>query len=287
MDWKKKLRTLLEGKARKSKHSDVSDWLYRAIKDCPSILKVKVKGCEQELSRQLARYACKTALDSVALLFNHDEGEHHRQFVLGDERLIPVQGTQLVETKGELWLPGSSFRPRGWMGNQADVAAIAKSRKVKKFVAACGRIIKALLDPSQSRHPKLAQRWATALSVYAEGCREVQDALAVAKLGSSLDILSGGGMEGGILDMLLHQTGRPEKQIIAKLPQPLTFKQVVERIYKVGRSQFLHGNHVDPMMRFTVERQHATFLARVALRASALRLTAYIGLDSDKAFQTM
>ncbi len=87
--------------------------------------------------------------------------------------------------------------------------------------------------------------------------------------------------------MLLHQTGAKAKDVIVKLPQPLTFENVVARIYKYGRSQFLHGNHVDPMMRFTDEREYATFLARGALRESVLRWSKYTGDDADKAFQTM
>jgi hypothetical protein len=286
-DWKKRLRALLEGKGRKSKKSTLHDWIYRAIKDCPSVLKVTVIGSERSLSGQRARYACRTALDCLALLFDDRGGERHRQFVLGDERLTPIGESTLVESKGNLWLPGSSFHPRGWMGDPANAVSLVKSTGGKKLLRACGKIIEALLNPAPCSHPCLAQRWATALSVYAEGCREVQDGLAIAKLGSSLDILSGGGMGKGILAMLLHQTGAKAKDVIVKLPQPLTFENVVARIYKYGRSQFLHGNHVDPMMRFTDEREYATFLARGALRESVLRWSKYTGDDADKAFQTM
>lgn len=87
--------------------------------------------------------------------------------------------------------------------------------------------------------------------------------------------------------MLLHLTGRTETEVIVKFPQPLTFAQVVKRIYSHSRSQFLHGNHVDPMMRFSAEREYATALARLALRATVLRLQTYTGSDDDKAFQTI
>jgi len=285
-DWKLRLRALLEGKGRKSKNSSLHDWVYRAIKDCPSVLKVRVSGSVLSMSRQQARYACRTALDCVALLFDDDSGKRHRQFVLADERLTPIGESTLVESKGNLWFPGSSFHPRGWMGDPL-TSPLVKSAKVKKYLSACGKIIKALLNPATCATPRLAQRWAVALSVFAEGCREVQDGLAIAKLCSSLDILSGGGKEKGILALVLHQTGANAKDVLVKLPQPLTFEKVVERIYKHGRSQFLHGNHIDPMMRFTDEREHATFLARCALRASVLRWSKYTGVDDDKAFQTM
>jgi hypothetical protein len=133
----------------------------------------------------------------------------------------------------------------------------------------------------------LAQRWATALSVFGDGCRELQDGMAVAKLAASLDILSGGGEEAGILNMLLHLTGSKKSTIITRSPKSLTFARVVKKIYSEGRSQYLHGNHVDPMKRFADVRGYAAFLARLALRETALKWAKYTGPDEDKAFQTI
>jgi len=39
----------------------ISDRIYDAIIDCPSILKVRIDGHEKELSRKLAQLVCRTA----------------------------------------------------------------------------------------------------------------------------------------------------------------------------------------------------------------------------------
>lgn len=284
-NWKRRVRDLLAGKARPSKSWPLADWVYRAIKDAPCILRIKVTGSERVLSRQRARYAARTALDCLALLFQN--AEHHAQFVLGDDRVVPVREATLVESDGHLWIPGSALKLRGWTGTEADAIAAVTSPNEKKLLKAAGVVIRTLLDPSRSKHPQLIQRWATALALASEGCRETQDGLALAKLASSLDILSGGGMEAGIRAMLLHHTGRKANDVVVQGPAPMTFKKMVERIYSHGRSQFLHGNHVDPMMPFDEERRYATLLARSALRTTLARLLHYAGPDVPKAFQTM
>ena len=250
-------------------------------------MKIRVVGSERARSRELARYAGKTALDSLALLFDDSAGERHRQFVLGDERLIRIGESSLIETRNMVRLPGSKLNVRGWKGdaNVALDAVIAPN--AKKLLAACGhaiKAIKAILTPASASHLLLIQRWATAFSVFSEGCRETHDALALAKIGSSLDILSGGGEEAGIRRMLLHLTGAAQTDVIIASPHEMTFKQAVSRIYSYGRSQFLHGNHIDPMLRFASERRYATQLARLALRESILRLMTFTGAYSDQAF---
>jgi hypothetical protein len=283
-DWKKYLDGLLQGARRRGRKSHLHDWVYSAIKDCPAVLKVDVSGSEIALSKQRARFACRTALDSTALLFG-GTGEQHSQFVLHDERLQPIGISSLLETDGNLWLPGSSLRVRGWHGDAAKIVDIVKHGR--DLLDACGKVIAALVDPKSCATPRLAQRWATALSVFGDGCRELQDGMAVAKLAASLDILSGGGEEAGILNMLLHLTRSKKSTIITRSPKSLTFAQVVKKIYSEGRSQYLHGNHVDPMKRFADVRGYAAFLARLALRETVLRWVTYTGPDEDKAFQTI
>jgi hypothetical protein len=287
LSWKRRLRKLEERTARRVQKEGIADWIHRAIKVAPAVLKIRIVGSEIVRSQQLARYACKIALDSLSLLFDNNIGEQHCQFVLADERLIPIRQSTLVEACGRLWIPGSRINKRGWIGSEADAVAIANSPGAKRLLSACGNVIKAMLNPSLKAHPGLAQRWATSLSVYSEGCREMDDALALAKIGASMDILSGGGEEAGIRKMLLHLTGASESDILVKVPHPLTFKQVVSRIYSYGRSQFLHGNHIDPMIRFTSERHHATQLARIALRETVLRLVKFTGPDVANAFRTI
>lgn len=282
-DWKASLRNrLLADKRDPPRGLDLSHDVHRAIHECPSILQITVNGNELELSRQRARFACRTALDSLALLMNR--GDLHRQFVLFDERLEPIRQSRLISTDGRLWPPGGSFHPRGWDMDPAMVSDIVANGR--KLLHASGRAIEAVLDPSSHPAPKLAQRWATALAWFADGCREKHDAVALAKIASSMDMLSCGGKYNGILDFIAHLTKTPTDRIIVESP-PLTMAQVVKLVYDSGRSQILHGTQVDSVKDFSAERRYATTLARIALRECVQRWVKYTGPNHAKAFRSI
>lgn len=146
--------------------------------------------------------------------------------------------------------------------------------------------INGLLDHSHP-HPQLASRWATALDWYAEGQRERGDAIALAKLGTSLDVLASGGKFAGILNLLTNLLDLPESAAFTRGTKQTTLRAVVKDIYDSGRSQILHGNRHDRMEAFESDRNAAAYLARLALIEAALRLEGYTGADEAKSFRTM
>lgn len=87
--------------------------------------------------------------------------------------------------------------------------------------------------------------------------------------------------------MVVHLTGISESTQVVGGMKPRTLKQLVEDIYEHGRSQILHGNHYDRLKSFAIERQHATYLGRIALIQAAVKLQQYSGPDKDQAFQTI
>lgn len=257
--------------------------IYSAIEKCPALIKVTIHGYEQEFSRKLARLVCKTALDAISL--GVGPRECFLQQAIQDERLPPVGTHSLVETDGFLWLPGTHLGHRiPGIPPQRMQQALNDMAEILQVFAA---ILEQLIHPSIDQHPKLANRWATALDWYGEGCRESSDAIAVAKLGTCLDVLSCGGRKGGILKMMVHLTGISESTQVVGGMKPRTLKQLVEDIYEHGRSQILHGNHYDRLKSFAIERQHATYLGRIALIQAAVKLQQYSGPDKDQAFQTI
>lgn len=281
--WREILKEAFEQPNGKSVLDGLAGPIYGAIQKCPTLIKVTIQGYEQEFSRKLARLVCKTALDAISLGIG--PRECFLQQALQDERLPPVGNHSLVETDGFLWLPGThlghripGITPQRMKQSLKDMAEILQA-----FAA----ILAQLVNPSHHPHPNLANRWATALDWYGEGCRESSDAIAVAKLGTCLDVLCCGGKKPGILKMVVHLTDTPETTEVVSGIRPRTLKQLVEDIYEHGRSQILHGNHYDRLEPFATEREHSAYLARITLIMAAVRLQHYSGPDDDKAFRTI
>jgi hypothetical protein len=257
--------------------------VYGAIVECPALVKVSIRGYDINFSRKLARLVAKTALDAISLGFGAPECFH--QQALHDERLPPIGSNSLVETNGFLWLPGISLGKRVPM---LDLKQVKQGlADMASMLPAFGVVLEGLAEPSTHRHPKLVARWATALDWFGEGNRESSDAIAIAKLGTCLDVLSCGGKYAGIRDMAVHLTGVSAKTQVIKGSRPRTLEQLVKDIYDDGRSKILHGTYYDRLESFAAARQQAAYLARVLLIQSAVRLQKYSGSDDDKAFRTI
>jgi hypothetical protein len=281
--WKAFVREALTHPKLKTPLPALAGAVYKTICDCPSVLGVTIKGYEQGLSRKHARLVCKTALDAVSILFGG--AEYFHQQALSDERLEPVGSDQLMASNGFLWLPGML------MGKRIPHAPYAK---LMEHLESCtdaldvlASIVSGLVDPKSHSHPKLVQRWAMALDWFGEGQREQNDAIALAKLGTSLDVLSCVGKFKFISEMVSHLLGVDlDKEVVDSRP-PKTLRKVVKEIYDDGRSRILHGSHSKRLKSFVSERQNAAFLGRMCLMQCALRLKAYSGPDSDTAFRDM
>ncbi|GAM02658.1 hypothetical protein, partial [Sphingomonas parapaucimobilis] len=236
--------------------------IYDVIRRCPAVLSVTIRGFEQHFSRKLARIVCKAALDATSLYFQ--DPEQFRQQTLHDERLPPLAASSgILESNGGLWLPGSRLYRHPLV--PFDVARGVWDG-MAAFHVPIGGILRALVEPSGHPHPGLASRWATALDWLAEGCREESDAVALAKVGTSLDVLSAGGKYRGILIMVSHLTGLNSGDQVMKAGEPMTLAQVVKKIYDQGRSQILHGTHHDRLKSFARERAQAEQIAISVLR---------------------
>jgi len=281
--WREILKETFEYPNGNTVPDGLAGLIYSAIEKCPALIKVTIHGYEQEFSRKLSRLVCKTALDAISLGIG--PRECFVQQALQDERLPPVGNHSLVETDGFLWIPGINFSHKIPCVTPQRMRQALKD--MDKILQAFAAILEQLVNPSIHQYANLANRWATALDWYGEGCRESSDAIAVAKLGTCLDVLSCGGRKGGILKMVVRLTGISEATQVVVGMKPRTLKQLVEDIYEHGRSQILHGNHYDRLKSFAIERQHATYLGRIALIQAAVKLQQYSGPDKEQAFQTI
>jgi len=281
--WKEILKDALQKPQDDSSIEGLAGSVYRAVSKCPALVKVTICGYERQFSRKLARLVSKTALDSISLGLGAPEC--FLQQAIQDERLPSVGSDSLIETNGFLWLPGSTLGGRVPLlsPERLERALIDMNQILPAFEA----ILKGLVDPKNHKYPKLVNRWATALDWFGEGNRESSDAIALAKLGTCLDVLSCGGKCVGILDMVVHLTGTDGKTQVIRGSRSRTLKQLVKDIYDHGRSQILHGTHYDRLESFFAERNQAAYLARIVLIESAMRLQNYNGPDDEKAFRTI
>lgn len=281
--WKENLKAALLASNDDSAVEGLASFIYTSVANCPALIKVTISGYELEFSRKLARIVSKTALDVISLAFG--QRECFLQQTLQDERLPPVRSSTLVETDGFLLLPGWS------LGGRVPRWSLQQVREtldgLDHVLQALASILDGLVDPVSHQCPKLANRWATALDWYGEASREANDAIALAKFGTSLDVLSCGGKHDGICEMVSHLTKIPEDKVVMSEPRQCTLKELVNNIYRNGRSQILHGTHYDRLKSFASDREYAAQLARRVLLEAALKLQNYDGKDYDKAFRSI
>ena len=241
---------------------------------------------KKNFSQKLAIIVAKTALDSISLLLLLLLGNDKlflQQAIYG-ERLIPIYFYSLIETDGYLWGPGNGLSDRVICHSKHTLEDCLD--KSKSVIPPLVYILHGLLAPEQHPSPKLAMRWATALNWLAEGCRESNDSIAMAKLGSSLDVLSCGGKTDGISKMVSNLLQIKEDTVVLK-NQCKTLKQLIRKIYEDGRSKVLHGTYYDRLESFEIERKHAFDIARETLLSAAICLHEYKGGDRDTAFRSM
>lgn len=257
------------------------DAVEESLGTCNAVVAVTIEGFEQEFSRKLAHIAAKNCLDILSLL--HETPDTFVTQGLIEDRLQPLETRTLSEMDGFLNISGNT-RLRPMLAGSRFGAVM---ERVSELSGSISRVVGAVLTAPDVTHPQLCARWSMALHWFAEGCREPDDAVAVAKIGTSLDILSDGDKAAGIRRTLCGLLELECDSVLTAWPEPKTLRQWVDDIYEKGRSQILHGNHVDRLKSFAETRQVAQKLGGIALRISLERLSSYDGADVSRAFHSM
>lgn len=282
--WKDAISSALQSGDSELKLEGLASSIWPAINRHGYIVSITIEGKDRVLSRRLAEIVCRTALDGLSLIFG-DIGFFEHQ-VLCSESLPPRLVYTMLETNGLLWLPGS-YAGRERRDLRDEVLKDVCMDNADYFTC-LGKILDAVIAPSSATHPLLSQRWATALSWYAEGARESNSAIALAKFGSSLDVLASGGKASGITAMLENLLGCKASSVVVNGEKQMTLSGLVSEVYEAGRSQILHGNHIDQLKSFDESKAHASQLTHLALMVAAERLAIFVGPDkNDKAFRSM
>lgn len=286
-EWRALLKTSLATKLYESdrRPQGFAGELDKALSKCPAVATVTVTGYELALSKKVAHAVSQAALDCIGLALGLPDIFVFQ--VLGSGRAEPFHWTSIVGTPEGLGFPGFSRTRRA---PRLDPAQTRKRlEQVMPLLNQESVMLASLLQPASYSHPELASRWLTALQWLADGHREPDDAIAVAKLGSALDTLSAGGKAGGITALLENLLGIAKTDPLIQGPRGVqNLGQVVSDVYDSGRSQILHGTHYQRLKRFEELRELALLVVPQALVEAAMRLCTYTGPDTDNsAFRTM
>lgn len=290
--WKEPLRAALakpKGVVQEGEKAlpPLASFLYAPLSSCRSMLRVSLTGYEKSLSIKAARHISKTALDGLSLIMGGGSVFHQQTLI--DERMPPIDHHTIIESSGYLWMPGFGLNQQVLTLSGPQAKTMLDDERMRPMREALAHILEGLSPtPSQPHpHPLLSLRWAIALDWLAEGERESNEAIALTKIGTCLDVLTEGGKFGGILNMLTHLTGWKESKEFPVGANQRDLRSLVKDLYDHGRSKILHGNVMDRLRSFAEIRKVGASLARIALIECALRLRHYTDKDTSKAFRDM
>ena len=285
-NWKKEVTECLKNNLDIDQLSNVAHAVYRTVKETNSIISVEISGYEPQLSKKFAKQICKVALDMVSLALGDQRVFYNN--ILQLERLPSLGYGEFTEKNGYLDLPSSGLSKVFLPGMDAEQYKHV-DRLISGMMHSYTFIINGLVHPSTVPCPNLVSKWVFALNWYAEGMRESNDAIAVAKLASCLDTLSSSGKLHGIKQVLrnVYECGDEHILFGEKELNPITIHTFVKRFYDDGRSRILHGTLESMLESFEADRNRLAQIARWVLLELANRLCVYKGEDTDKAFRTM
>ncbi|MCX5466257.1 HEPN domain-containing protein [Acinetobacter nematophilus] len=284
--WKLEVLEGLKKELEVEEMSDVAKTVYQIIKNNNSMVSVEIKGYEPILSEEFARQICKAALDMISLTLSHQSVFYNN--ILQLERLPVLNYGEFTENNGYLNLPSSGisklFVPI-FDEEQYDHAYDLINEMLEPY----SFIINGILSPEITKYPILTSKWVFALNWYAEGMRESNDAIAVAKLASCLDTLSSSGKYAGIKQVLRNVYNSDDSYCLFgdKDLNPITIHTFVKRFYDDSRSRILHGTIKNMLESFADDRNRLADVARWVLLDLANKLSVYDGDDDEKAFRTM
>lgn len=231
------------------------------------IASAHVVGFGRDASNKRGLLATRVALDTIRLVLA--QGRRHLIHTAADDA-APFSVDGVSQAQGvDVSRRWQTNRP-GVSGAPGLAEAIITSSS--GLFEATGRCIEAATKvPSAHGCPKLAERWLNACHWFGRACLSDADFTAVVMLVISLDVLCGGLMDKGIVELVARLHDIPASQQV--LPG-MTLRKLVEDTYKL-RSEVAHGSILAVNGQLDVERSQLEGLAAVAIGEYAIKLDAY------------
>lgn len=226
---------------RKSSFDSIAELgVIDAIGSCKFVCSITIYDLASEAGREKALVAARFATTAIALMWQipskaldginlvFDRKPHFRK------ALIFIPGKDVLS--GSSWSHppfGPHVKPDEWEGILAEQAAI---------FAVVGEMLDYVISPDGDvALPNMMSTLFHAFLWFHEGCRETSSHMAIVKLAASLDALACGRKSGGILALINARLKMEGDKPV--LPDGLTLKKAIDRIYGDGRSRLIHGNN--------------------------------------------
>ena len=224
-------------------------------------------GFDRDASIKRGLLATRVALDTIRLVLV--QGHRHLIRTASDDA-----APSLVD--GVSQLQGADVSRR-WQMNRLSVSGAPRLAQTiitpsDPLFEAAGRCIEAATSiPSARRCPKLAERWLNACHWFGRACLSDADFTAGVMLVISLDVLCGGLMDKGIIELVacLHDIPAFQDVLLG-----MTLKKIIEDTYKL-RSEVAHGSILAVNRQLDVERSRLESFAAIAVQEYAMKLDVY------------
>ncbi|MCP5348786.1 MAG: hypothetical protein H7A04_18190 [Pseudomonadales bacterium] len=283
----RRITQVWQGKKLKKRKasSDAHDekFILEAIGDCQYVCSISVPGFGVDAGRHKALISARLALATVSLLWETPSEVLKGISLLADRK--HQYGTTLSFTPDGLMLANRSGSKRlhaPWVNKDKLEESI---NGFADCFAVAGEAIMTYLDPAGgSERPKLMNAIAHALLWFYEGCRETVDQIAIVKLSAAMEVLTGklsrNGSQEAIRRLIESCFEIDENKIITR--DGKTMREVVEKIYKMGRTRMIHGENEALGNDWSIERASAEKLARYSLVIYMGRVSENPSFDNPK-----
>lgn len=240
-------------------------FILEAIGGGKYVCSVNVPGFGGDAGQHKAVLAARLAQATVSLVWENSSMALDGINLLAERR--KQHGITLAFTSEGLMLANSlgSKRPHApWLKKEELEESI--SRFSDCFTIA-GEAIGSYLDPENIGRPILMNALAHSLLWFYEGCRETVDQIAIVKFAAAMEVLTGklsrNGSQAAIRKLIGSCFGIDENAVITR--DGKSVKQVVELIYKLGRTRMVHGENETIGHDWSIERAIAEKLSRYCL----------------------
>ena len=249
---------------RKSSNESVQEnSILTVLRTSQMICTITTEGLAPEMARQRSIIAARLALVSIALMWPN------ASYMLNSFRLSVDHGPRVVDTLpatlGKKTIGGWSWIGDPFGQNVSTEDWEKHTRSVRHMFDLAGEMISCWTSTKCYINASALLRCISqALFFFREGCREENDLMAIIKFTAALESLLSG-KKNKLYDLLFARLNIKRTDVFRK---DKTLKQIVERIYNVGRSRTLHGTNPDILHDWRETRQIADDLARACIVSS-------------------
>ncbi len=213
--------------------------ILSTVGENPYVCSVKTTGLAPEAGRLKALTAARLAMTAIALRWEIPS-DPLRGFNLtmdgaprSQKTLAFVPNVMFTTSETSHVMPyGAAISAAEWTTELSTHRLLFDSvgEAIDYFINATGNVAR----------PNLMNTLSQALLWFHEGCREHVTLMAVVKFSASLEALAMGKESEGILKLIAARLGMARDQLIRK--DGPTLQAAIDKIYKDGRSQTIHGN---------------------------------------------